>query len=36
MEMLYGNVEAFQESMDFIQSPAGKELEAGGAKFADM
>ena len=36
VEMWYDNVEAFQRSMEFIHSDAGKELVKDGSKFAEM
>lgn len=36
VEMWYDDVEAFEKSMAFLQSEAGKELMADGAKFAEM
>lgn len=36
VEMWYDDVEAFQNSMKFIRSDAGKALAEDGAKFAEM
>lgn len=36
VEMWYDNVEAYQESMKFIHSPAGRPLVEDGMKFASM
>ncbi len=36
VEMWYDDVEAFEKSMEFIQSEAGKELALDGAKFSEM
>ncbi len=36
VEMWYDNVEAFQKSMEFIQSEEGRALAMDGAKFAEM
>lgn len=36
VEMWYDDVEAFQKSMEFIHSEAGKALALDGAKFAEM
>ena len=36
VEMWYDDVAAFQKSMEFVHSPAGKALAEDGAKFAEM
>jgi uncharacterized protein (TIGR02118 family) len=36
VEMWYDDLEAFKQSMDFVRSPAGRELAVDGAKFCEM
>ena len=36
VEMWYDDIEAFQNSMRFVRSEAGKALAEDGAKFAEM